>query len=557
MSPNEFKSELEKKLLSFDKEGAAELCDKLVRFLYQSSEPFDKNIGRQILQLLRNKRMFKSMQKVSDALIFTGRHSLRIYRQYAQSLIDSGDYSAALAVLNNLRSDTKNALPESQEAKDESIEAEGLIGRLYKQLYVNASKLDSYNGQFLRQALQSYYTVYTSDPRTFLWHGINAVALIYRAKKDGITTEGYPSYRELAEKILERVEERDSDKKAEIWDYATAAEACIALGDRKGAEKWIVYYASNKDCDAFELASSLRQFEEVWNLDADSEIGKSVLSVLRSQLLKREGGSVTIKADEIQKIKDDDSSLEKNFGNNVFIDFMSYKKGYSCCEAVARIGRLTQKGDGTGFLLNKKEFDPDSEDELVLITNAHVISTEPLIRSAYGALDPAEAIIIFEALNRDEQFNVGSVLFHSPPTDLDVTIISFKPEEASRLRKLTKDVILYKISTVLPVANANPLINPRLYVIGHPKGGPLQFSMQDNLLLDSEDPKLHYRTPTEGGSSGSPVFNEKWELVALHHSGKKDMKRLNKKEGTYEANEGIWMKAIIEKYRQKLTVPVS
>ncbi|MER5327117.1 trypsin-like serine peptidase [Streptosporangium roseum] len=29
----------------------------------------------------------------------------------------------------------------------------------------------------------------------------------------------------------------------------------------------------------------------------------------------------------------------------------------------------------------------------------------------------------------------------------------------------------------------------------------------------------HYQTDTEPGSSGSPVFNDQWEIVALHHAG--------------------------------------
>jgi hypothetical protein len=30
---------------------------------------------------------------------------------------------------------------------------------------------------------------------------------------------------------------------------------------------------------------------------------------------------------------------------------------------------------------------------------------------------------------------------------------------------------------------------------------------------------VRYRTNTEGGSSGSPVFDQNWQLVALHHAG--------------------------------------
>ena len=52
-------------------------------------------------------------------------------------------------------------------------------------------------------------------------------------------------------------------------------------------------------------------------------------------------------------------------------------------------------------------------------------------------------------------------------------------------------------------------IPPRAYIIGHPRGlSTPQFSLQDNVLLDHDDRFLHYRSPTEPGSSGSPVFND-------------------------------------------------
>jgi V8-like Glu-specific endopeptidase len=63
-------------------------------------------------------------------------------------------------------------------------------------------------------------------------------------------------------------------------------------------------------------------------------------------------------------------------------------------------------------------------------------------------------------------------------------------------------------------------------------------------MLACNDRLVHYRTPTEGGSSGSPVFDEEgWTVVALHHAGRRDMPRLDGK-GTYEANEGIQIHAI-------------
>jgi V8-like Glu-specific endopeptidase len=58
---------------------------------------------------------------------------------------------------------------------------------------------------------------------------------------------------------------------------------------------------------------------------------------------------------------------------------------------------------------------------------------------------------------------------------------------------------------------------------------------------------VHYRAPTEGGSSGSPVFNSRlWQVIALHHKGGKiGMSKLNGKSGTYAANEGIAIQSIV------------
>ena len=85
----------------------------------------------------------------------------------------------------------------------------------------------------------------------------------------------------------------------------------------------------------------------------------------------------------------------------------------------------------------------------------------------------------------------------------------------------------------------------RLYIIGYPGGRDIEFALHDNQLLALNPRLIHYRTPTEGGSSGSPVFGPSgWRVVALHHAGRKDMPRIDGKPGTYEANEGISIQAI-------------
>ena len=53
----------------------------------------------------------------------------------------------------------------------------------------------------------------------------------------------------------------------------------------------------------------------------------------------------------------------------------------------------------------------------------------------------------------------------------------------------------------------------------HPGGGPKQIALTHNMVTYVDDNVVQYLTDTMPGSSGSPVFNAAWEVVALHHSG--------------------------------------
>lgn len=71
--------------------------------------------------------------------------------------------------------------------------------------------------------------------------------------------------------------------------------------------------------------------------------------------------------------------------------------------------------------------------------------------------------------------------------------------------------------------------------------------VEDQMTMNGElmETLLHYRTPTEPGNSGSPVFeSERWRVVALHHGGGSNVPSLDGVDGTYEANEGIAIRAI-------------
>jgi hypothetical protein len=573
IDPKEFLDNLTVKLNEFDRKAAAEMCVELTALLYQNSDNFPTTVAEKILLNLRAKRMFVAMLQLADAFIQTNRASFRIRRQYAQSLVDTGNYTAALCILNSLSIEAKN-MRSDKLANKEYREAKGLVGRVYKQLYVNTNNPSNpINIEYLNRSVEAYNDIYCNNDQECLWHGINVLALIHRAKVDNVNVDIRYDVTQLAEKILAAIEEKyaDSEQQADAWDFAIAAEACIALDRPIDAVEWLSGYFRDPYVDAFELASTLRQVEEVWKLDLNSETGRLVLPLLRAQLLQREGGNVLIDPSELKQQKEEekttddayenligetsDSSdirssnkgLEKVFGVDTYNSYKWMMTGIERGHAVARIGRDATVGHGTGFLLYGKALLEKWGDELVLITNEHVVNRD----GSGSSLTAADVVIIFEVLDRDEEFTVSEVLWSSSRHELDTTILRFDNDSLDRLKKLTANVKLYPVATNLPVLSATPGSSQRVYIIGHPAGGTLQFSLQDNLLLDYQAPKIHYRTPTVGGSSGSPVFNVKWDLVGLHHAGRTDMPKLNNKEGVYEANEGIWIQSIREELNKE------
>ncbi|MEU8852217.1 serine protease [Streptomyces sp. NPDC048564] len=56
-------------------------------------------------------------------------------------------------------------------------------------------------------------------------------------------------------------------------------------------------------------------------------------------------------------------------------------------------------------------------------------------------------------------------------------------------------------------------------VIHHPEGERKRVSIRENRVVSRDVQRLRYTSDTRDGSSGSPVFNDQWEMVALHCRG--------------------------------------
>jgi V8-like Glu-specific endopeptidase len=225
--------------------------------------------------------------------------------------------------------------------------------------------------------------------------------------------------------------------------------------------------------------------------------------------------------------------LEAIFGPDRTVTLKWYKKGLDQCNAVARVEKSNGRGHGTGWLVRAEDFFP-GRTGLLLLTNAHVVSDDPNPFTNPLAILPDEARVNFRAGEQDVVFSVKEeVVKSSPPDELDATFLELEGEPPA------PPLVIHRKA----LEAADPA--PRLYIIGHPGGRDVELSLHDNQLLATNERLLHYRTPTEKGSSGSPVFeSEDWRVVALHHKGGDSLPRIDGQPGAYQANEGIAVGAI-------------
>ncbi|HET6253324.1 MAG TPA: serine protease [Puia sp.] len=537
-----FKPDLTAALNRFDKEAATGYCNHLIEALYDPNAQVPPDTLEYTLQALRNKRLFPLMQKLGDCFIQLDLQTYRIRRQYAQALIDQGIYAAALAILEKIAAESRRDT--SPSAVAENAEAIGLIGRIYKQQYVNADRpADPRIAALMQKAIRHYQQAYVRDPVKYLWHGINLVALIARAKADHLQLGELPDEKAIAGQILERVQDTDITQSTTAYDLATAIEACIARDQREDALRWTVRYI-NSSADAFEIGSTLRQFKEVWRLEMSSGVGHDILPLLNAALLRHEGGSLTISTTELAQLQKPDeqykATLQANFGNNTLMTYEWLVKGMKACSAVARIGENNIVGVGSGFLLDGKLISPALGDQIVLLTNAHVISDNP--RANNWSLTPQRSVATLETVDKTVELKFAGIYCCSSINNLDTTILTFDADSQAELQRHRGGICSYPIAGQPPAGDSKQ----RVYIIGHPLGGILRISLQDNIFLDSDDRLMQYRTPTEHGSSGSPVFNENWELIGIHHAGGDNLPLLNRPGCTGKVNEGILMSAILK-----------
>lgn len=498
----------------------------------------DLREARQLVEALRNQRDYELMGSLAEAVSRHDPKDAKNRRLYAQYLIDTGKATAAIDVLQPLARRLRKDDPEYAEAT-------GLLGRAYKQIFFDAGDKTSAGArEALKKAIEVYRAPYQRDARN-TWHGVNLVALLTRARALGLRVAAGLDPRKIAAQVVATLQATPAGER-DAWYLPTLAEASLGLADWDVIDQNIRQYVAARDAKAFQIASTLRQFTEVWDLEHRDERGRALVDMLRARLLRLGGGEVTLAPAQLERLRSRpapyEGRLEAILGTYGAQTYQWWKTGVERAGSVAAIRQRMGTRIGTGFLLRAGDLGLSPADELLVLTNFHVVNAH----GVSPGLQPADAEVVFEAADPGRAYGIAGIVWSSPPERHDASLL--------RLDAAVSGVAPLPIAAALPVLDDTA----RVYIIGHPGGRDLAFSFQDNELLDHEGPpagqpqipgvcRLHYRAPTEGGSSGSPVFNSRlWQVIALHHSGGKlGMPRLNGKPGTYGANEGIAIQSII------------
>jgi V8-like Glu-specific endopeptidase/endonuclease/exonuclease/phosphatase family metal-dependent hydrolase/lysophospholipase L1-like esterase len=226
-------------------------------------------------------------------------------------------------------------------------------------------------------------------------------------------------------------------------------------------------------------------------------------------LSRRDIGPVETETDRQELEKEISQHFEKVHRGADFLPAQFLTDGAMRAEAVCRI--RTSTSYGTGFLVADHGF---------VMTNNHVIGDRDTAASSVAEFG-------FEQSGSATNVALEPDRFFVTDKELDFTIIGC---DGASLTNLTPIPFLRNPATVTR--------NDRVNIVQHPRGRPKEIAIHDNKVTRLMDKVVRYSTDTEPGSSGSPVFNNQWDLVALHHAGWPD--------GDGAAtNEGIRLAAIV------------
>ncbi len=159
-------------------------------------------------------------------------------------------------------------------------------------------------------------------------------------------------------------------------------------------------------------------------------------------------------------------------------------------------------GSASGFLVA-----PD-----IVMTNNHVFETEGDARSATLQFN-YRLTADEEPAPRDDWECDPDDLFKTNP-DLDYSICRVKKKDGKDAGETWGHFNLRH--------NAQVVVNQRVNIIQHPQGRFKEIAFRDNQVKLVNDTIVQYLTDTDYGTSGSPVMDDWFNVVALHNQRVRD-----------------------------------
>lgn len=210
--------------------------------------------------------------------------------------------------------------------------------------------------------------------------------------------------------------------------------------------------------------------------------------------------------------------------------------------AAQMTGDAPAYGQGTGWLVAPR----------LLLTNHHVLDARDRRPPPEDPASPADFDL--QARNTRVEFDYyvegadptlwrGAELVASDPT-IDFALLRIAPDDPAMPER--PPLRVRKEPMVRP---RSPRLKERVNVLQHPEGDPMRVGFRDNFVIEGSDQVLSYLTDTRGGSSGSPVLDHGWGVVALHRGsrrlpeqGRPDLRGFLVKDENY----GVPMKRIMD-----------
>ena len=228
-----------------------------------------------------------------------------------------------------------------------------------------------------------------------------------------------------------------------------------------------------------------------------------------------------------------DAGLEKTIKDRLpTFDFAVWREKMTLVEGrVCRI-EIDGRAAGTGFLVGAD----------AVMTNYHVLRSVLVGTTAAAKVNCRFDYKVLADGSRVEGISVGLAvdwnLDSSPNSAAELTATPDTPpptpEELDyalvRLaRRLGDEPVTPKGGVEaprrgwLPISAGSPVFVAKmpLMIAQHPDGKPLKLAVDTEsvIAVNAAGNRVRYATNTEAGSSGSPVFDFDWNLVALHHLG--------------------------------------